>query len=169
MFFILLVLIGGNMIKESFSKESSEKCNDCVDFKTMIILAIATSIDALAVGITFAFLQTNILLAVTIIGVITFFISLMGVKIGNSFGNKYEKKAEPCCIHCGKCVSVCPMHLEPVYLSMFSKASALEKCLDYNIMSCMECGSCSYICPGNVPIVQYIREAKDKIKAKQKK
>ena len=85
------------------------------------------------------------------------------------FSDKYEKKTQPCCIHCGKCVSVCPMHLEPVYLSMFSKASALDKCLDYNIMSCMECGCCSYICPGNVPIVQYIREAKDKIKAKQKK
>ena len=60
----------------------------------MSILALATSIDALAVGITFAFLQTNIVLAVTIIGVITFSISLMGVKIGNKFGNKYEKKAE---------------------------------------------------------------------------
>ena len=92
--FILLALIGGNMIKEAFSKEGSEKCNDCVDFKTMVILAIATSIDALAVGITFAFLQTNILLAMTVIGVITFIISLMGVKIGNKFGNKYEKKAE---------------------------------------------------------------------------
>lgn len=85
------------------------------------------------------------------------------------FSNKYEKKTEPCCIHCGKCVSVCPMHLEPVYLSLFSKASELDKCLDYNIMSCMECGSCSFICPGNVPIVQYIREAKDKIKAKGQK
>lgn len=92
--FILLALIGGNMIKETFSKECSEKCNDCIDFKTMIILAIATSIDALAVGITFAFLQTNMLFAITVIGVITFIISLMGVKIGNKFGNKYEKKAE---------------------------------------------------------------------------
>ena len=92
--FILLALIGGNMIKESFSKESSEKCNDCVDFKTMVILAIATSIDALAVGITFAFLQTNIVLSVTSIGIITFILSLLGVKIGNTFGNKYEKKAE---------------------------------------------------------------------------
>lgn len=85
------------------------------------------------------------------------------------FSDKYEKKAEPCCIHCGKCVSVCPMHLEPVYLSMFSKASEFKKCLDYNIMSCMECGSCSFICPGNVPVVQYIREAKDKIKAQNQK
>lgn len=85
------------------------------------------------------------------------------------FSDKYEKKTQPCCIHCGKCVSVCPMHLEPVYLSLFSRSSNLEKCLAYNIMSCMECGSCSYICPGNVPIVQYIREAKDKIKAKQKR
>ncbi len=85
------------------------------------------------------------------------------------FSSKYEKNTEPCCIHCGKCVSVCPMHLEPLYLSLFSKASEFEKCLEYNIMSCMECGSCAYICPGNVPIVQYIREAKDKIKAKNQK
>lgn len=92
--FILLTLIGGNMIKEAFSKESSENCNDSVDLKTMVILAIATSIDELAVGITFAFLQTNIVLAVTVIGIITFIMSLIGVKIGNTFGNKYEKKAE---------------------------------------------------------------------------
>ena len=84
------------------------------------------------------------------------------------FSDKYEKKAAPCCIHCGKCVSVCPMHLEPVYLALFAKSDDLDKCLDYNLMSCMECGSCSFICPGNVPIVQYIREAKDKIKAKPK-
>ena len=82
------------MIKEAFSKESSENCNDSVDLKTMVILAIATSIDELAVGITFAFLQTNIVLAVTVIGIITFIMSLIGVKIGNTFGNKYEKKAE---------------------------------------------------------------------------
>ena len=84
------------------------------------------------------------------------------------FTDKYETKAAPCCIHCGKCVSVCPMHLEPVYLALFAKSDDLDKCLDYNLMSCMECGSCSFICPGNVPIVQYIREAKDKIKAKPK-
>ncbi|MBR5527609.1 MAG: electron transport complex subunit RsxC [Clostridia bacterium] len=85
------------------------------------------------------------------------------------FSAKYEKKAQPCCIHCGKCVSVCPMHLEPVYLALFAGAGELDKCLEYNLMSCMECGSCSFICPGNVPIVQYIREAKDKIKARPKK
>lgn len=91
--FILLGIIGINMIKEAFSKES-ENVNDKVDFKTMIILAIATSIDALAIGITFAFFKTNLLLAVIIIGIITFMLSLIGVKIGNKFGNKYEKKAE---------------------------------------------------------------------------
>ncbi len=85
------------------------------------------------------------------------------------FSDKYEKKGKPACIHCGKCVGVCPMHLEPVYLALFADANKLDKCLEYNIMSCMECGSCSFICPGNVPIVQYIREAKDKIKAKPKK
>jgi putative Mn2+ efflux pump MntP len=92
--FGLLALIGGNMVKEGLQDEESDNCNDNVDFKTMIVLAIATSIDALAVGITFAFLKVNVPLAVTIIGVITFIISLIGVKIGNKFGNKYENKAE---------------------------------------------------------------------------
>ena len=68
--------------------------NDSIDVKTMIILAIATSIDALAVGITFAFLRVNVVLAVSLIGVITFALSLIGVKIGNKFGDKYERKAE---------------------------------------------------------------------------
>ena len=91
--FILLVFIGGNMIKESFSKEESDN-NDSIAFTTMIVLAIATSIDALAVGITFAFLQVNIILALFLIGIITFIISVIGVKIGNKFGDKYENKAE---------------------------------------------------------------------------
>lgn len=91
--FILLAIIGANMIKEALSKES-EKQDDSIKFKDMIILAIATSIDALAVGITFAFLKVNLYLATTLIGVITFIISVAGVKIGNIFGDKYEKKAE---------------------------------------------------------------------------
>lgn len=91
--FILLGAIGANMIKESFSKES-ENVNDNVDFKTMVILAIATSIDALAVGITFAFLQVNLLYSVIIIGVVTSLLSFIGVYIGNKFGSKFESKAE---------------------------------------------------------------------------
>lgn len=91
--FALLTLIGGGMIKESFDDED-EKKNDKVDFKTMVVLALATSIDALAVGITFAFLDVNIVLAVSIIGIITFIISIFGVKIGNRFGDKYQNKAE---------------------------------------------------------------------------
>lgn len=92
--FILLSVIGGNMIKESLKQERSENCNDKVNFNTMIILAIATSIDALAIGITFAFLKVNLLLAVVLIGIITFILSIIGVKIGNIFGDKYENKAE---------------------------------------------------------------------------
>ena len=91
--FILLAIIGVNMIKESFDDEN-EKRNEKVDFKTMIILALATSIDALAVGVTFAFFKTNIVLAVFIIGIITFILSLIGVKIGNRFGDKFQNKAE---------------------------------------------------------------------------
>ena len=91
--FILLGIIGGGMIKESF-EDDKENVNDDVSFKTMIILAIATSIDALAVGITFAFLNVNLILAVSLIGIITFIISVIGTKIGNRFGDKYERKAE---------------------------------------------------------------------------
>ena len=90
---ILLGIIGLNMIKDAISKEN-EKQNDSIKFKDMLILAIATSIDALAVGITFAFFKVNIILAISLIGIITFTISFIGVKIGNVFGDKYEKKAE---------------------------------------------------------------------------
>lgn len=90
--FVLLGLIGFNMIRESRSKE--ECCNDSFNFKTMLPLAIATSIDALAVGISFAFLQVDIIVAVSSIGVITFLFSAAGVKIGNVFGSRYKSKAE---------------------------------------------------------------------------
>lgn len=90
---ILLAGIGSNMIKEAFNKES-ENINDSVNAKEMLILAIATSIDALAIGITFACLRMDIVLPVVSIGIITFILSIIGVKIGNRFGNKYEKKAE---------------------------------------------------------------------------
>ena len=92
--FCLLAFIGGNMIKEALSKKEDDEVDDKVDFKTMIILAVATSIDALAVGITFAFLNVNIILSTCLIAIITFIISCIGVKLGNVFGDKYEKKAE---------------------------------------------------------------------------
>lgn len=91
--FGLLSFIGANMIKESFEKEQ-EECIDTIDIKTMIILSIATSIDALAVGITFAFFKVNLVLSTIIIGIITFGLCVIGVKIGNKFGNKYKNKAE---------------------------------------------------------------------------
>ena len=91
--FILLGVIGGNMIKESLSKETTTS-NDKVDIKTMLPLAIATSIDALAIGITLAFLKVNIIKAVLSIGIITFIMSFIGSKLGHKFGSKYEKKAE---------------------------------------------------------------------------
>ena len=91
--FILLGLIGFNMVKES--RETGEECLDCsFDVKAMIPLAVATSIDAHAVGVTFAFLHVNIFWAVTFIGVITFTLSSIGVKVGNVFGEKYKSKAE---------------------------------------------------------------------------
>ena len=93
--FILLSFIGGNMIREAFGSDS-ENCNDKVNFKTMLPLALATSIDALAVGITFSFLDVEIFSSATIIGITTLIISIFGVKIGNKFGDKYEAKAEIC-------------------------------------------------------------------------
>ena len=91
--FGLLLIIGGNMIKEALSNE--EECADAsMAFGKMLVLAIATSIDALALGVTFAFLQVDIWKAVAFIGVVTFSFSVAGIKIGNVFGAKYKSKAE---------------------------------------------------------------------------
>ena len=91
--FVLLVFIGAGMIKES---KEEEHVNADMDIKSMFILAVATSIDALAVGVTFAFLKVEIVSAVSFIGVITFVCSAAGVKIGSLFGMKYKSKAELC-------------------------------------------------------------------------
>lgn len=91
--FILLGIIGINMIREACSGECETE-SESLDIKTMFLLAVATSIDALAVGITFAFLNVNIIAAVLFIGITTFIISSTGVKIGNVFGTKYKAKAE---------------------------------------------------------------------------
>ena len=91
--FILLAAIGTNMLREALSKEE-ETADASLSFKSMLLLAVATSIDALAVGITFAFLQVRILPAVLLIGCITFLLSMLGVKAGSLFGKKYQKKAE---------------------------------------------------------------------------
>lgn len=91
--FVLLGIIGANMIREALGKDE-ECCNASLDVKTMLLLAIATSIDALAVGITFAFLNVDVIPAVTFIGVITFILSFIGVKIGNIFGLHFRSKAE---------------------------------------------------------------------------
>lgn len=92
--FILLVIIGGNMIKEALGEE--EKVDASMGAKEMFLLAIATSIDALAVGVTFAFLKVAIVPAVSFIGCVTFVCSALGVKIGSIFGSKYRSKAELC-------------------------------------------------------------------------
>lgn len=102
--FVLLGFIGLNMIRESREKDEEIDINlaeaavgtdeDVLSFKNMIMLAIATSIDALAVGVTFAFLQVDIVPAVLFIGIITFVLSMVGVKVGNIFGTKFKAKAE---------------------------------------------------------------------------
>ena len=95
--FVLLALIGGNMIHEALDNDE-EEADASLDVKTMFLLAVATSIDALAIGITFAFLKVNIIPAVCFIGIVTFIISFAGVKIGNVFGARYKNKAEIPCI-----------------------------------------------------------------------
>lgn len=96
--FVLLAFIGGKMIVEALKPEDENveigQMDPPLDLKEMFLLAIATSIDALAVGITFAFLNYPIVEAITIIGVVTFVISIGGVYVGNFFGNKYKNKAE---------------------------------------------------------------------------
>jgi putative Mn2+ efflux pump MntP len=91
--FILLAIIGANMIKDSMDDEE-EKRNDRVDVKTMLLLAIATSIDALAIGVTFAFFEVNLWFSISIIGIITLVLSFLGVVIGNKFGDKFQNRAE---------------------------------------------------------------------------
>lgn len=91
--FVLLALIGFNMIREAL-KNDDEGADPSFTAKSMLLLAIATSIDALAIGITFAFLDVNIVAAVLFIGVCTFVISAAGVKIGSAFGTRFKSKAE---------------------------------------------------------------------------
>lgn len=91
--FVLLSVIGLNMVREAFSEEEEEE-SDSLEVREMLGLAVATSIDALAVGVTFAFLEVSIVSAVSFIGVITFVICVAGVKIGNVFGARYKSKAE---------------------------------------------------------------------------
>ena len=94
--FILLVFIGGKMLWDAFHEEDDiwADFDDRLDIRELTLLAVATSIDALAVGITFAFLQVAILPSVTLIGVTTFMLSLIGVALGNRFGTRFESKAE---------------------------------------------------------------------------
>ena len=96
--FILLVLIGGNMIREALSGDEADAAQAetdlRLDHKKLFLMAIATSIDALAIGVTFAFLETAILPAIGIIGCTTFCISVAGVAVGCWFGARYKKRAE---------------------------------------------------------------------------
>lgn len=96
--FILLGFIGGKMmvedVREWNEEETVEVMDAPIDHKNMFVLAVATSIDALAVGITFAFLNTPIIEAITIIGITTMVLSIIGVIVGNFFGSRYKSKAE---------------------------------------------------------------------------
>ena len=92
--FGLLFLIGANMIREAVAGKENSKQTNALDFKTMLLLAIATSIDALAVGVSFSCIEVELWASVAIIGLTTFVFSVLGVKIGNVFGTKFKKNAE---------------------------------------------------------------------------
>lgn len=92
--FALLTFLGGKMIKEALGSE--ERVDASMDIRSMLLLAVATSIDAFAVGVSFAFLQVSIVPAISFIGSITFVCSAVGVKVGSIFGMKYKSKAELC-------------------------------------------------------------------------
>jgi len=92
--FVLLGCIGGKMMKDSFSREEEQPKENPFQFVKMLLLAIATSIDALAVGITFSFFKLNIFMAILIIGLTTFCISTTGVRVGAIFGTRFKSKAE---------------------------------------------------------------------------
>ena len=95
--FVLLALIGGKMLWDAFHEDDQElscPADGKLDLRELVMLAVATSIDALAVGVTFAFLQVNIVPAITIIGCTTFVISIAGVYVGNVFGSRYKSRAE---------------------------------------------------------------------------
>ena len=92
--FVLLGIIGGKMVKESFEKDECCCTDPDFSFRTMLAMAVATSIDALAVGVSLAFLKANIWSAVLIIGLTTGAFSAAGIYIGNIFGNRYKSKAE---------------------------------------------------------------------------
>lgn len=91
--FALLLIIGANMLKEAFSKKEDKQIKSDTSFKSMFPLAVATSIDALAIGITFSLVETNIILALSIIGIITFVICFIGGMIGQKLGEKHKKVA----------------------------------------------------------------------------
>ncbi len=76
---------------------------------------------------------------------------------------QYDQK--PVCIHCGRCIPVCPMHLIPTTLAVYSEIGRYDICDEYDAMCCVECGACSYVCPGAVPITALIRKAKDNLRA----
>ena len=85
------------------------------------------------------------------------------------FSEKFDRKKvdTPTCIHCGRCVNNCPMHIMPMYIAQFAQEGDFERAEKYGAMSCVECGSCSYNCPGGVDIVQFIRVAKAAIRFEQ--
>ncbi len=92
--FLLLAIIGFNMIREAIHGDDDEEPHPDFSLSNMLTLAIATSIDALAVGVSFAFLGVNIWWAIAVIGVVTMFLSMVGLKVGNIFGCRYKSKAE---------------------------------------------------------------------------
>lgn len=144
---------------------------DCISAPKNVLVPIGTSISEL---ITFCggFKQkpAKLVMGGPMMGVAQWDINAPVTKGTNAVLALSEKFADNCgadsyaCLHCGKCVKGCPMHLMPLYLAQYAAVQDYEMCGKFNIMNCVECGSCSYICPGKVPIVQFIRMTKAKIR-----
>lgn len=127
--FALLTLIGFNMIRESCSKEEEEEATADFSWHSMLPLAVATSIDALAVGVSFAFLQVNIVPAVLFIGLTTFVCSVVGVKVGSIFGDKYKgtrRVFRRCCPYCHGAQN-CHRAFDRLILFSYVKAHSVVK------------------------------------------
>lgn len=143
---------------------------DCINAPKNVLAPIGTSVSELiAFCGGFKERPAKLIMGGPMMGVAQWDVNTPVTKGTNAVLALSDRFAEPpdagyACLHCGKCIKGCPMHLMPLYLAQYAALQDYEMCEKFNIMSCVECGSCSYICPGKVPIVQFIRMTKAKIK-----
>lgn len=139
---------------------------DCIKTPKNLRAPIGTPVSALIEYCGLKNVPSKIIKGGAMMGIVAFDINTPVIK-GTSavlvFSDKKMNRYSSECIHCGRCVDSCPMHLMPLYLALFSQKEDMESCEKYDVMSCVECGCCQYICPASVPIVQFIKTAKGRI------